>query len=352
MRAWRARRSGAAAAESAEPDDLGRPVAMAAARAGMLRDELSATVGALVDRLQRVMDDLNTMADPDAAAAQIETVTSEAAEQVAGADAARSRAETAARQARSELDEANAAAQDLEGQLLQAREVIGAAAEQRAVDQAELDARSGRIEELTGELEGTRSELTTVRAAHEDAGVRIAALTAAVDSAREDTVAARARADEVVARSAAAVADLEQRLGAAVARGDELGSQLAALRIESESARARLEAQLAAAVQRAEELAVRADRADGARELAEREHVSADLAVARLESHVEQARTRVSELVDERRQLTDALTAATDRAARAEARADAEPPATGQRRPRKPPRSPAAGPAGEGAGQP
>jgi chromosome segregation ATPase len=314
----------------------------------MLRDELSATVGVLVDRLQRVMDDLNTMADPDAAAAQIETVTSEAAEQVAGAEAARSRAESAARQARRELDEANAAAQDLEGQLSQAREVVGAAAERRAVDQAELDARAGRIEELTGELEGTRSELTTVRAAGEDAVAQVAALTAAADAAREDAVAARARADEVVARSAAAVADLEQRLGAAVVRGEELGSQLAALRIESESARARLEAQLAAAVQRAEELSVRADRADGARELAERAHVSADLAVARLESHLEQARNRVSELVDERRQLSEALTTAADRAARAEARAGAEPAATGQRKPRTPTRSAAAGPAGEG----
>src|SRR6266540_3422546 len=70
-------------AEQQQPDDLGRPVSMAAARGSALRDELVRTVAGLQEQLGRVMADMRTLGDPDAAAAQIETVTVEATPRIA-----------------------------------------------------------------------------------------------------------------------------------------------------------------------------------------------------------------------------------------------------------------------------
>ncbi len=80
---------------------MGRPVAMATARAGMLRDELVKTAEQLGGQLARAVEEMRILTDPDAAAAQVETVAAEAAQQVAAAEVARNRAEATARHAKS-----------------------------------------------------------------------------------------------------------------------------------------------------------------------------------------------------------------------------------------------------------
>lgn len=57
----------------------------------MLRDDIARNVQQLAGQLGRVMEELHTLADPDAAAAQIETVTTEAGRQVVEAEAKASR---------------------------------------------------------------------------------------------------------------------------------------------------------------------------------------------------------------------------------------------------------------------
>src|SRR5882757_5051861 len=94
LEAWREKRRREQRGEP-ESEDMGRPVSMAAARGGALRDELLRTAETLSSQLDRVVGELRTLSDPDAAAAQIETVTTETARQVAEAEARASRATAA-----------------------------------------------------------------------------------------------------------------------------------------------------------------------------------------------------------------------------------------------------------------
>ena len=90
--AWRARQKlGTDANRSIEAAK--RPVDAARQRAGAFHGQVIGTVEHLSVQLAAVVDELRTMADPDAAEAQIESVTTEAAEQVAAASARASRAE-------------------------------------------------------------------------------------------------------------------------------------------------------------------------------------------------------------------------------------------------------------------
>ncbi|MDH6238234.1 hypothetical protein [Cryobacterium sp. CG_9.6] len=71
----------------------------------------------LQQQLVLVVDDLQTIADPDAAQAQIESVTADAAEQVASAAARANRAETAMHEAEANRAEADAAAEESAAQV-------------------------------------------------------------------------------------------------------------------------------------------------------------------------------------------------------------------------------------------
>jgi len=289
VRAWRARRAGAGA-PAGEPDDMGRPVAMATARAGMLRDDLVKTAEQLSEQLARALEEMRTLTDPDAAAAQVETVAAEAAQQVAAADVARNRAEATAREAKSELAEANDAAQELEDQLRQANAAREEADRRRQEAVDELATANATVQTLTGDLAartGERDQLQT----------READLTRELASTREQLLAESRRADEVTTRAererAAAeksLGQLETRLADSTGRAGELDRQLTGTRNEldtAHAAQARLEAQLAAATQRGDEANARTDRADTARADAERERAAAEKAATRLEARLE-----------------------------------------------------------------
>lgn len=141
--------------------DLGRPVAMATVRAGMLRDDMVKTAEQLSEQLGRAVAELRTLSDPDAAAAQVETVAAESAQQVAAAEVARNRAEATARQAQFDLAEANDAAQALDDQLQQ---TSIARAESDRLHFDALAAATATVQALTGDLAtrtGERDQLQT-----------------------------------------------------------------------------------------------------------------------------------------------------------------------------------------------
>ena len=67
------------------PDDLGRPVTMATARASELRSGIRSDIAALTGRLAELAAQLERAGDPEAAAAQVETIQAESAQDVAEA---------------------------------------------------------------------------------------------------------------------------------------------------------------------------------------------------------------------------------------------------------------------------
>jgi len=198
LRSWRARhaerRPGAVV-----PDDLGRPVTMAAATAGKLREDLARTVEQLAGQLAGVQENLRTLGDPAAAAAQIETVTADAAQQVAEAESRAARAEAAQREAITAAETADAAAEQLDTQLQ------GAEADIARLD-AELAAAGERTAQLEADITGRDAQLADAEQIRARLADRVAGLTADVDqlTAERDTAQARAAAAEEQARTAVA----------------------------------------------------------------------------------------------------------------------------------------------------
>ena len=95
---------------AAEAEDLGRPVTMATARAAELRNGIRADMAALTGKLTDLAAQLDRAADPEAAAAQVEAVQAEAAQQVADAQAETAREAQRRQQAEADAEEARSAA--------------------------------------------------------------------------------------------------------------------------------------------------------------------------------------------------------------------------------------------------
>ena len=127
---------------AAEAEDLGRPVTMATARAAELRNGIRADMAALTGKLTDLAAQLDRAADPEAAAAQVEAVQAEAAQQVADAQAETAREAQRRQQAEADAEEARSAALEMDGKL-QAAETAREHAEQRAAD-ARADAEQAR----------------------------------------------------------------------------------------------------------------------------------------------------------------------------------------------------------------
>ena len=78
LTAFRRRQELARQGGAAEPEDLGRPVTMATERAAQLRKEVQDGIAALTRKLTNLVAQLDRAAEPEAAAAQVETVQAEA----------------------------------------------------------------------------------------------------------------------------------------------------------------------------------------------------------------------------------------------------------------------------------
>ncbi|MEC5178503.1 colicin import membrane protein [Cryobacterium sp. MP_M5] len=205
--AWRARRAEAGRAERTVEDDK-LPVDAARQRASVLRAQVAGMVEHLQQQLVVLVDELRTVADPDAAEAQIEAVTSDAAEQVASAAARANRAETATRKAETERAEADAAAEESATQGDELRIVL-AALEQRAaslegdlVVAGENEARAAaEITALTAQVAALTAQNAAATAQLTDAQELLTTTTAAKDDAQAAARGAIAQADAATTRA-------------------------------------------------------------------------------------------------------------------------------------------------------
>jgi len=313
--AWRARQR---ANEDMARVTETRPVDSARQRASEITGQVSGMIEHLGQQLVVLVEELRTVGDPEAAEAQIESVASEAAEQVAAANARATRAEQAQRRAEAEKDEADAAAEE-------AIRTSDQLTQDLAGVQEELTAARAREEQLVRDLEQAQASAATER---QEAQTEIAGLRTEIESAHvrlnqveqeRDAAVERAGAEERVRveaerRAAAAESRAESQLARAEreeAAAKEARGQLAGARTDVEAAReAVAEMRSTVATLTAEREAARAD--------VERERQHGDQRVKDLH---ETYNGQVSQLRDE---LTQA------RAAEAEQRRATRPRAEGK----------------------
>lgn len=227
--AWRARRRLADEPPRSSPDEK-RPVDAARRRAGELSGQVAGTVEHLGQQLTALIEELRTVADPDAAEAQIESVTAEAAARVAVATVRTSCAEQAHRRAEAERVEADAAA--------------GEASDLAEQQQAALAVTQHELGDRAHALDHVRAELVAVRAAAE---AQNALAQAELSRLREQLATVRTRLGEAerecedaharAETASTARAEAEERAHGAVARADDNAAR--AQRAEADLARIR-----------------------------------------------------------------------------------------------------------------
>ena len=289
--AWRARRRAAQETTGRPVVDEDRPVDAARQRASEIRGQVAGMGEHLVQQLHALVDELRTLSDPDAAEAQIEAVTTEAAERVTAASARAARAEQAQRKAEAERAEADEAAVEASGLAEQLQVTLGEVREQ-------VSARDVALESLADELAQTRSAAEAARQqAEEDlAQLRreVAATRGRLEAAEHDRDAATGRAE--VASSARAQA--EERARGAVAAAEAADARAQRAEIETGTVREQLDLARSAATVLQDalgvargELATAAAERDGARAEAERERVHSDQRVGDLRASHEQQLT-------------------------------------------------------------
>lgn len=208
--AWRARqRPNEDAAWGAEA----RPVDSARQRASEITGQVSGMIEHLGQQLAALVEELRTVGDPEAAEAQIESVASEAAEQVAGANARATRAEQAQRRAEAEKAEADAAAEE-------ATRTSEELAQELSGLREELDAAMAQAKRLTEELAQAHASAANERelAQAENAGLR-----ADLDGIRVQLTLAEQERDTAAERAGTeerARVDAERRTGVAESRAE------------------------------------------------------------------------------------------------------------------------------------
>lgn len=259
--AWHARRrlrteqSGHAAGIEQRPIDAARQ------RASELHGQVAGMVEHLGQQLHGLLEELRTVADPEAAELQIETVTSEAAEHVATAAARASRAEQAKQRAEAERAEADSAAEEA----------------------------SALSEQLRAGLEEARQQLTEAETERDRVNAELAGALAAVDAERK--------------QSAAKLADLAENLAVVEARLVEAhGDRDAAIR-RAEAAivvKSQAEERSHNAVERADAESARAARAEDAVESVRRGLAQADQQVAELRDEVSDLRGKLAAMTAQR----------------------------------------------------
>ncbi|TFV66562.1 UNVERIFIED_ORG: hypothetical protein E4P37_06120 [Bacillus sp. AZ43] len=303
-----------------------RPVDAARQRASELHGQIAGMIEHLNEQLKGLLEELRTVADPEAAELQIEAVTSEAAEQVATAAARASRAEQAQRRAEAERAEADSAAEEastLSGQL---RITLEEARQQLTEAETERDRVNAELADALAAVDADRNQSAAKLA---DLAEKLAVVEARLVEAHGDRDAAirRAKAATVVKSQA------EERSHHAVERADAESARAARAEDAVESVRRDLAlADRQAADLRAEasdlrgKLATMAAQRDAAVHDAEREkthgHQRVDDLRARHEEERRRLREELAELRGELNAARDEVLVQRSRADRAEARLD------------------------------
>jgi colicin import membrane protein len=258
--AWRARQrhDGAVIIEDARPVDAARQ------RASAITAQVTGMSEHLIAQLEALLGELRTVADPAAAEAQIEAVSSDAAEQIAAANSRAVRAEQALRKAISETEEADAAAAEattrtetLSTELSQAQAQTNAARETNEGLRAAHDALAKDLADERERLRVSQDE----RARLDDA---LTQATQDLEAARQQAGAAetaRAEADQRAAVAKERAGDEAVRAAAAEGVGVQLREHVAELReavatltAERDAARAEVDRERAHGEQRVRDL--------------------------------------------------------------------------------------------------
>lgn len=266
--AWRARQrlgEDEARAEEARPVDAARQ------RASEISGQVSGMIEHLGQQLAALVDELRTVGDPGAAEAQIESISTEAAEKTAAANARATRAEQAQRRAEAEKAEADAAAQEatqqageltetlaaLEEELTAARRTGEELAQARAAAEQDRAQAEAAANGLRAELEVARAQLVRTEQERDTAADRAEA------SGREKADAENRAATEAerAQRAEAAASDARAQLDAVRADLDrvretaaDLRGSVATLTAERDAARADTARERAHGDQRVEDL--------------------------------------------------------------------------------------------------
>ncbi|UOY03238.1 hypothetical protein [Blastococcus sp. PRF04-17] len=259
--AWHARRRLRAEQSGHAAGIEQRPIDVARQRASELHGQVAGMIEHLGQQLQGLLEELRTVADPEAAELQINAVTSEAAEQVATAAARASRAEQAQQRAEAERAEADAAAEEA----------------------------SALSEQLRIRFEEARQQLTEAETERDRLSAALADALAAVDTERK--------------QSAAKSADLAEKLTVVEARLVEAhGDRDAAIRRAEAAMVAQSEAEERSrnAVERADAGAARAARAEDAVESVRRGLAQADRQAADLRDEVSDLREKLAAMTAQR----------------------------------------------------
>lgn len=292
--AWRARQR---VQDGPRPVES-RPVDAARQRASVITGQVSGMIEHLGQQMAVLLEELRTVGDPEAVEAQLEAVTSEAAEQVVAANARASRAEQAQRRAEAEREEADAAAAEATAETTR----LGEELESLRTAHVELeDARSAlvaELEELRGEQQRTADALAQTGAELEEARAAVERVLAERDEVRVQLEAAEAARSEAESRAGAAGAEAD-RLRSTVA---DLTGQVSVLTVEVESARSEVERERAHGDQRVadlrttydQQLAQRLEELAQAREDAQAQRSRADRAEGQLTNQAAPSRRRAA----------------------------------------------------------
>jgi len=223
--AWRARRAEVGQGQSPADDDS-LPVDAARQRASMLNAQVAGMVELFQEQLALLVGELHTIADPDAAEAQIEAVKADAAEQVASAAARANRAETAMREAEADRAEADAAATDSAVQVDDLRTAL-----------EDLEQRAATLEKdlviATEDAVRAATEIATLTGQVAALGTENTAMTAQLVDARETLTTTAAAKDEAVS----AARDAAVRASSSTARAERADSEAASTRDQLDQAR-------------------------------------------------------------------------------------------------------------------
>jgi len=230
--AWRARRRLALPEARAVED---RPVDAARQRASEIRGQVGGMIEHLEGQLRSLVDELRTIGDPDAAEAQLESVASDAAEQIAAANARASRAEQAQRKAEAERAEADAAAAE-------ATELSDQLQADVAAARAELAGAQAVGEQLAGEIDEARSRAAAERLEHQTAIAQVRDELGSTQARLEEAEQGREGAVERALSAEAGKAEAEERARSAAGRADAEAARATRAERESTAVRERLEA--------------------------------------------------------------------------------------------------------------